>query len=259
MIEAIYLIKDGLCLYKTLFDPKAPDYDIMAGFISAISDFGQETTGKTLSAIKFEERDDLYASYLILERGEVLLLAFLVILRKDQVETEDGTIRKKMKYVLGEVEKTSSDDLNDGLIDAEKYSFVESYVYSTFFRDGFEQLNDSSFRRLIQNCDPKRILITLDKAWSKRYAFYRNDRFFHELLTNFSNSTFDALIHKMKDFNLFISMHDFSLYVEQQESMSSPKISAPHDHEKKLFPQKHTDFLAFTLKKGIFDIYYVHL
>ncbi|MFW9780358.1 MAG: hypothetical protein ACFFE8_16065 [Candidatus Heimdallarchaeota archaeon] len=96
-IEAIYLIKDGLCLYKTLFDPNAPDYDIISGFIKAISDFGQATIGKPLAAVKFEERDELNASYLILEHGVVFLLAFLIVLRKDQVEMEDKTIREKMR------------------------------------------------------------------------------------------------------------------------------------------------------------------
>jgi hypothetical protein len=232
---------------------------MMAGFISAIVDFGKETTGKILAAIKFEERDELYASYLVLERGTVFLLAFLVVLRKDQVETEDRAIREKMNYIINEVEKTSANDLDRGLIEAGKYAFVESLVYTMFFRDQFEQLNETSFRGLIQNCDPKRIVMMLDKDWSNRYVFYRNERTFRELLTDFSNNTLDTLITKMKDFNLLISLHDFSLYIEQQEALSSSKVTTPHYDEKRELSSKHTDFLAFMLKKGIFDIFYVHI
>lgn len=104
MIEAAYLIRDGLCLYTKTFDPDVPDYSLISGIIKAIFDFGKETINKILTAIKFEDPAENFVSYLLLEQRESVLLALLIRLKQEFTDKEEKKIRGTMKEFLGEFE-----------------------------------------------------------------------------------------------------------------------------------------------------------
>ncbi|MHA2097011.1 MAG: hypothetical protein ACW98F_20580, partial [Candidatus Hodarchaeales archaeon] len=201
-IEAVYLSKEGLGLYTKTFDPNAPDSNLIAGLIKAVFDFSTEMIDKRLVAMKFEDRDENFASYLILERQSNLLLALMVRLNVTEVEKLDHAFRQKMKEFLLELVELSSLSLNDPIIDLSQYSFVDSLVFSFFFKDQFEKITPTDFQNAIPVYRPLNIVVGLNKEWQNRYSFYKSDPLFLELVGSENRDNLNELIEKMANSNL---------------------------------------------------------
>jgi hypothetical protein len=237
-------MKDGLHLYSKTFDPDAPDYNLIAGFIEAISDYGLVMTGKTLVSIKFEGADKTFASYLILERKDKLLLAILARLEKEKAEKEEKKIKRKMRQFLTEFKLISEVDLENPIIDTAKYSFAESLFYTFFFRENFENLTHSTLKQALQVYSSDRIIIGLNQEWKGRFTFYKNDSSFLEVVKGFDAKRVEGLLHKMDDANLYISVQDFIPYIENLERSENVPLD-----------RQLINLLTFVMKKGIFDLF----
>lgn len=241
-------MKDGLHLYSKTFDPNAPDYNLIGGFIQALTDYGNVMTGNTLASIKFEDENEVLASYLILERKEKLLLAILARIEKEKAEKEERKMRRKADLFLNEFLEISASELLNPVIDTAKYSFTESLVYTFFFREAFEKLEHSTLQKMFQIYEAESIVIGLNQEWKGRYTFYKNDPSFLEVVKGFNQGRLEELLSKMSDSNLYISVQDFVPYMRNGESSDSSK------------PDKQlTEVLVFLMKKGILELFTIHM
>jgi hypothetical protein len=241
-------MKDGLHLYSKTFDPNAPDYNMIAGFIEALADFGGVMTGKKkLASVKFVDDDKIFASYLILERKDMLLLAIFARLEKEKANRSEEKITEKMNLFLTEFLEISSSDLLNPVIETSKYSFADSLFYSFFFREYFETLDHSTLKQALQAYGPDRMVIGLNREWKGRYSFYKNDPSFLKVMKGFNAERHEILLDKMDNTNLYISVQDFMHYIGKMES--SEKVE-PN--------QQLIEFLAFVMKKGILELFTIH-
>ncbi len=242
-IEAVYLSKEGLGVYTKTFDPHAPEFNLIAGLIKAVYDFSTEIIEKKLVAIKFEDQDEHFASYLILERYSNLLLALLVRMKIIHVEEYELTFREKMRQFLLDVIQISSSTLTDPIIDMSKFTFVESLVFSYFLKERFERVIPSDFQTALQTYHPSGIMIGLNKEWKNRYSFYRNEPSFLEHTTSVSLEKVDLLFSQMTELNFFLSLPDFSRFVSLPPSSGTDEMIS----------SSLLDFIHFLFKKGILD------
>ena len=244
-IEAVYLSKEGLGLYTKTFNPHAPEFNLIAGLIKAVFDFSTEMIEKRLVAIKFEDHDDHFASYLILELHYDLLLALLVRMKVGLIEEYEKKFRQKMKGCLLDIVHLGSSTLSDPIVDLSQYTFIESLVFSYFLQESFERVNPSDFQTALQTYRPSGIVVGLNKDWKNRYSFYKSDPTFLGLTTTISLDKIDLLYSHMDELNLFITLTDFSRFLS----------SSPSSTVDEVLPSSYIEVILFLLKKGILDGY----
>jgi hypothetical protein len=166
-------------------------------------------------------------------------------MRTALVEKTEEIFRQKMKQFLLDVVHLSSSTLSDPIIDRSQYTFIDSLVFSYFFKERFERVNPLDFQTALQAYHPSGIMVGLNKDWMNRYSFYRSDPAFLELTTILSSDKLDSLFFLMTELNLFISLPDFFHFV----------TSPPSSLTDEMIPAPHIEFTLFLLKKGILDGY----
>ena len=205
-------------------------------------------TGKRLTSITFEGREEVFASYLILKRMDKLLLAILARIEKEKIVKEEENIKRKADLFLTEFLKIGKSELANPVIDTIKYSFTESLVYTFFFREELEKMEYSSIQKTLSSYGSDNIVIGLNQDWKGRYIFYRNDPSFLKVVKGLNAEKIDIVLDKMDEANLYISVKDFVHYIGKMEDSESVGSN-----------QKLIELLAFVMKKGVLELYTIHL
>lgn len=203
-LKAVYIITDdGFTIYNQSFGATQQDQDMVGSLIAALTSFGKEAMGESLSSAGFGEAD------LILETGSRIIAIVMAVLDKEHSEREEFTIRKDLLKFVKRIEEMYEEELNDPIFQKSTFSAVGTMIFAYFFRDKMSRIYNQEFANVNDYIRyPSTLLFEITTSGAKLYTFYRGFPKFIELIGDIPLENFDQLIYDMQDKNSMVSFQD---------------------------------------------------
>ncbi len=210
-LKAVHIsTEEGFTIYNQSFGATEQDQDMVGSLIMALTSFGKEAMGESLSSLAFgREEEGTGGADMILESGDRIISIAIVVLDKEHKEREEYTIRNDLRKFTKEVERIYSEDLNDPIFQKSAFSGVGTLIFSIFFRDKMSRIYNQDFASLSEYTRfPTTLLFEITPRGPKLYSFYREYPGFREIMTGIPIEDFDQLIYNMQDTNSMVSFKD---------------------------------------------------